>query len=124
MCLACGEQRSGFTKAEVQTARLRVRAGNRPQAPILERGVLDREPKADAGLRLRVEEGGVLMEVYRRANPRRLANIHRLHDRRLRVVKRRHEITEAVTVREPSENRVQFMKRCRGRGMGCSEDNA
>ena len=61
-----------------------VAAGQRPQAAVLERGVLEGEPEAGHRDRLGVEERGVLVAADLAADVGLLEDVHRLQQQRVR----------------------------------------
>ena len=60
-----------------------VSAGRRPQAPVLERGVLDREPEPGDRHRVGVQERRVLVAADLAADPRLLEDVHALQRERV-----------------------------------------
>lgn len=57
-------------------------ARHHPETAILGRAVIEGPPEAEDGLRLRVEEGPVLVSAHLAPNPRLLEYIHGLHAER------------------------------------------
>src|SRR3546814_10637183 len=55
-----------------------VRAGQRPEAAVLQRRILEREPQADDAQRVGVEEGGILVPADLAADMRLLEDVHGL----------------------------------------------
>ena len=69
-----------------------VAARLRPQAAVLECGVLDGEPEADDAERLGVEERGVLVAADLAADARLLEDVHRLDRQRIPHPDRRGDV--------------------------------
>ena len=65
---------------KVAAQRLEVRAGPRPQAAVVERRVLERQPQPEARVRVGAQEARVLMGRHLAADPRLLEDVHRLDE--------------------------------------------
>ena len=99
--------RSGPLEALPQ--RPAVAARLRPQAPVLERGVLDGEPEADDAERLGVQERGVLVAADLAADVRLLEDVHRLDRQRVSHPDRRGDVGKLGRVAERLEHGVEVV---------------
>ena len=99
----------GRVALEHLAQRTEVAARGRPQAAVLERGVLDREPEPGDGHRVGVEERGVLVAAHLAADVRLLEDVHRLQRQRVDETEVGGDLGESGLVGEPLELVVEVV---------------
>jgi len=100
----------GAVADELPVQRPAMAAGLCPHAAVLDRGVLEREPEADAALGCRVQEAAVLVAMHLAADARLLEDVHRLDQQRPRQADRPGDPGEPRIAREPVEHRVEIVQ--------------